>query len=358
MTILYGAMVSVMFVCAVWLSNISPQMHFGLKKWLAVFLFITSPLIFSNNALSHDVFNYIFNARMVVKYQLNPHVRVAMDLLYDPWTRFMHNVHTPAPYFYGWTALSLIPYILGFGKFLITYILFRIWSELGLLLSAVLIWFLMKKQSNQNVRSFVLMLLNPLLIIELVSNSHNDGWMMWPALASLYFILAWKMHRKQIVLRMTGSFSLLLFSISTKYATAVLAPIWLFVVLKNSEFADKLQALTEKLKVLSFNIFDVSAMLLFLPLLTARSQQFNPWYLSWSLLFYPLMKNKFLKYSVLILSVSSLFRYIPWMWYGAFDYNSQIDMNQKLITWVPLFSFCLIWLSYTVSKTLKKAYTS
>ena len=49
--------------------------------WLP--LLITSPLILSNNALSYDVFNYIFNAKMVVVYQANPHLQMALSFATD-----------------------------------------------------------------------------------------------------------------------------------------------------------------------------------------------------------------------------------------------------------------------------------
>ena len=35
-------------------------------------------LLLSHNALSHDMFNY-FNARMVVKYAMNPHIHTALE---------------------------------------------------------------------------------------------------------------------------------------------------------------------------------------------------------------------------------------------------------------------------------------
>src|SRR3989304_7698662 len=68
------------------------------------YLLIISPLIFASNALSYDIFNYIFNAKMLVIYHANPHLHTALEFAFDPWVRFMHNIHTPAPYGYGWTG--------------------------------------------------------------------------------------------------------------------------------------------------------------------------------------------------------------------------------------------------------------
>ncbi len=65
---------------------------------------------------SYDVFNYLFNAKMVWIYQVNPHIHAAIEFSRDPMLRFMQNVHTPAPYGYGSTALSLIPGLTWFTK--------------------------------------------------------------------------------------------------------------------------------------------------------------------------------------------------------------------------------------------------
>ncbi len=334
LTYAYVAIVFGQFFLSVFVSKRAKTFNFDFKHWLIAFFIVTAPLLFSNNALSHDVFNYIFNARMVIKYQMNPHVQVAQHFFYDPWIRFMHNIHTPAPYFYGWTALSLLPYVLGFEKFLLTWLLFRAWSALGLLLTFLIIWLMMKKLHKENRFHFSLLLFNPLLYIELISNSHNDGWLTWPALLSLYLVQPSKKNTKLSFGKIIVSLLLLLLSMSTKYVTILLVPIWLLFVLHAS--VDKFLNRFHLSVLRAFNLFDLSAFFLFLPLLSARSQQFHPWYLSWSIIFLPLMKNTYAKLALVVLSVSSMLRYVPWLYNGAFEYTPQIEMNEKLITWVPL----------------------
>ena len=53
---------------------------------------------------------------MVVDHSANPHISTAWDFVSDPWTRFVQNAHSPAPYGYGWTGLSVGPYLLGFKR--------------------------------------------------------------------------------------------------------------------------------------------------------------------------------------------------------------------------------------------------
>lgn len=339
----------------------------NLKKTIIIFLLTISPLIISVNALSYDVFNYIFNARMVLTYQANPHIKTALDFADDPWTKFMHNIHTPAPYGYGWTALSIIPYLLGQNKFLPTFMVFRLLSVLSLIL---LFLTLLKFQKKFDWRLLALFF-NPLLIIEIIANSHNDLWMMVPALLSLVIVAqsgnfvggaplsknvvnCWqckKLHWSQILL----SLLLLAFSISTKLASAVLIPVYLLLLTKNFALIKKLPSKILTIWQLAIEHWPLmSSVLLFLPLFTSRSQQFLPWYLSWSLVFIPLLANNQLSrwwtQILIIFSASSLMRYLPWLRYNEF--NTTIINQQKLITWLPAITYCLIIIISTVAKKL------
>lgn len=299
-------------------------------------LILGSPLLFASNALSYDVFNYIFNAKMVTVYHANPHVSVALDFAYDPWTRFMHNTHTPAPYAYGWTILSLVPYLLGFQKFLLVYSSFRIFSYLSYaLLGLVLLKFLKKEQSFLMALTF----LNPLVMIEVIGNSHNDLWMMVPALLSLLLI-----HKKssKLILTLPLSILLLLLSISIKMATILLAPVWLGLVIVNNTplLKKKFQTVSE---LISKHWALAASILLFLPLMTLRSQQFLPWYATWSVVWIPFFSfsdsnSHFSRVSklwaswLIALTISSLARYYPFLQAG--EYSPELLSLQKLITWL------------------------
>lgn len=173
--------------------------------------------------------------------------------------------------------------------------------------------------------------LNPLFLIEVVSNSHNDLWMMGLAITALAFIVH-KPNWKNTAL----SLLLLALSISMKFGTAVLFPVWLFLLVRRWKL--------KKLQWLNDYWPTAASILMFLPLLTDRSQQFNPWYLTWVLVWLPFVKASWWRKLVLVLSLSSLLRYVPWLWNGTF--TDQIILQQKLITWVP-FILCgvglLLW---------------
>lgn len=333
--------------------------NLGIREIVFIIAICVFPLLFSYNALSHDVFNYIFNAKMVVEYRANPHIQTALEYSHDEWVRFMHNVHTPAPYWYGWTILSLIPYLGGLGKFVTTWLVFRLWSVLGLVLLIIFQWKLLEKngQSQRKLSSLVLFVLNPLILIEIISNSHNDAWMMWPALASIYILMkeqsldiqkAWKM--------IIVSFGLLVFSLSIKIATMLLIPFWIYLVIRETALFTKLWKHTKNIWIkgeslkswIDDHLFDLMSLTMFLPLLTVRAQQFHPWYLLWPLSFLPFLELKWWRNALLILSVSSLFRYVPWMWAGAFEFTSTIQVHQKLITWIPFIIFLAGVAAHTV----------
>jgi hypothetical protein len=277
-------------------------------------------LLLGYNAYSHDIFNYLFNAKMVLRYQANPHVRVALDFPADLWLRFMHNVHTPAPYGYGWTLLSLLPFSLGLGKFFSAYLAMKLFMAAGLGLYLYFIWKLLELEKIKSAGyRFAMLAFHPLLLIETLMNGHNDVWMMWPALAGLY----WLRRRKSMVLAGVG----LAFSIFTKFATVLLLPVMLIEL-----------TFLRRLKQLDWwrgHWAELSALALLAPLLTTRSQQFHPWYLIWSLSFLPLINWKWLRYGLMGLSISSLYRYLPWI-LEKFEYSSAVELNMRLITWSGL----------------------
>lgn len=302
-----------------------------------MFAAIALVLLLGHNAYSHDIFNYLFNAKMVVQYQANPHVSVALDFPQDEWLRFMHNVHTPAPYGYGWTLVSLLPMALSWGKFLPAYVLMKLLVAAGLLLALFFVWKLLKMAKREHREFWWLVLaFNPLLLLETLLNGHNDVWMMWPALAAWYFA-----KRKKNFKQLFFIVLLLVFSISIKFATVVLVPLIIIEVVP-----------LPKIKLLQWmrdHWAEFSALALLVPLFTDRSQQFHPWYLIWSLSFLPFIDWKWLRYSLLGLSVSSLFRYYPWIQAG-FQYGEAIQLELRYITWSGLLVGVAYWLFETLQK--------
>jgi hypothetical protein len=335
----YTAIISVLFFSYGWLifetyAHSKQLSSFPLQLKICLVLLLSTPFVLASNALSYDVFNYIFNAKMVTFYQANPHVSVALDFANDPWTRFMHNTHTPAPYGYGWTVLSLLPFSFGFGKLLITWLNFKLFSWLAyLLLAGLYTWYLKKDWWKSLV-----LLANPLLLIEIIGNSHNDLWMLVPAVCSLILVSNLKLLNLKTIAVATA---LLMLSISIKLATVVLVP--LFIILLLSKIKSKLTQKSMPLITLFSENWPLFASLaLFVPLFLERSKWFLPWYISWPLVFIPLIQfsknntfNWFKKLWISILigfSISSLYRYLPFLLDG--NYAGQVIPQQIAVTWL------------------------
>lgn len=315
----------------------------GWQRWLLVGV-VSAPLVIASNALSYDVFNYLFNAKMIVVYGANPHISTALDFSQDLWVRFMHNIHTPAPYGYGWSGLSLLPYALGGGKLLPTLLSFRVFSWLSYLLLAGLYF---SRAKNQPWLTWAV-LLNPLVLIEIIGNSHNDLWMAVPAVASLLLVV--KPTKKSVgsFFTIVGSALLLAASISIKLATVAVLPVWLLLVAwpwLRLQFK-KIPLLLQLLESVYQNWALTASFLLFVPLLTERSKYFLPWYITWSLVWLPFIAVRKLGKRnsigqrlerwwiivVLSFSLSSLYRYVPFLLTGTYD--GQVVPNQIAVTWL------------------------
>lgn len=271
-------------------------------------------LMFSYPALSHDIFNYLMNAKMVLLYQANPHIRVALDFPFDPWLKFMNNVHTPAPYAYGFTALSLIPAFIGQYHLKITILLFRTMMVMAFWLLIKAQWQLADKKERFWVIAFAL---NPLVLIETVGNIHNDVVMMALLLGGFICVLKARVGSRWWYLAAGSLFCL---SVSVKYATLMaLVGLGSWYLLKKIK------------RPISFG--GTQAIAHFLPLLTARSQRFLPWYLIWPLSFLPLTKEPLIRETLLIFSFTGLLAYIPYLYTGEF--SQELLTVRTMILFMP-----------------------
>jgi hypothetical protein len=230
----------------------------------------------------------------------------------------MHNIHTPAPYFYGWTVLSLIPSFLGQNQLQLTIFLFRLFMILGWY------WWLKGITALGGKKYWLIALaINPLVLIEVVGNIHNDVYMMAPMVWSLYcFRRSWPKRNKWLWVACL----LFLFSISVKYASVM---ILVGVVMWKLG-----QVLNRKI---SWGGAQIIAH--FLPLLTRRSQWFLPWYLIWSLTFVPIAKEKIVQATLLMFTVTGLLSYIPFLLVG--EYTPSISFFRSLILFLPPLSYAV-----------------
>jgi len=166
--------------------------------------------------LSHDLFNYLFDARILTHYGLNPYTHTALDFQKDLWTRFMHWTHRTYPYGPTFLPLSLIPSFLGLGKFSLTFFLYKLMNGALYFLAVYLL-------NKKNKREALFFATHPLVIIEGLINAHNDMIAVSLGLIGIYLL-----GKKYNV----WSRVILLFSAGIKYVTIPL--LLLFVAVRHS----------------------------------------------------------------------------------------------------------------------------
>ena len=283
---------------------------FNFPKIWPILLIIIGAGLLAYPMFSHDIFNYLFNAKMVLVYGQNPHIHTALEFPKDEWTRFMHNTHTPAPYGYGWTAVSLLPVFLSFGKFTLAF-----WLTKALVIGfwglEIYLFYLIarKKYQKSEIWTRVLLLaLNPLILMETLIMGHNDSVMMAPVLLAIYLLL-FKNNLKNKI----SSFLLWTFSVSVKYATVVLAPFLIFIK--------------------KIDIFTWGGLALLLVLLT-RPGQLHSWYLHWGMVLLFLSPKKWALKMAILLTIGGLLRYTPFVCYGNWD--PPVPLFRYIILSVPL----------------------
>jgi hypothetical protein len=132
-----------------------------------VALITTGILLLAYPFLSRDLFNYMFDARMVTFYHVDPYFHKALDFPNDQWLRFMHWTHRSYPYGPTFLPLTLIPSFFAFGKLLLNFIFFKA------MFMSVYIWitYMLTKIKREYGLFFAT---HPLVIIEGLVNNHND----------------------------------------------------------------------------------------------------------------------------------------------------------------------------------------
>lgn len=284
-------------------------------------------LLFSYPAFSHDIFNYLFDARIVTKYQLSPYYFTALDFPHDQWIRFMHWTHRYFPYGPLWLGFSLVPSYIGFGKFVLTLFLFKLLFNFSTLGSA---WGIVKiasyKKSENVALALVYFALNPLILIEGLVSPHNEISMF--VFTILGFILL--LRRKRI-------FSILLFlvGVGIKFLPIVFLP---FVFIKKS--------LLEHRRF--FDVVALISIIITLPVVLFREPY--PWYFIPFIGFASLAHERLLKIVGIGLSIGLLLRYAPYLYYG--DYQPPVAVIQAIVLIVPIFISAMIFFLFRKKITL------
>lgn len=272
--------------------------------------------------LSSDVFNYLFDAKIIIKYHLNPYTHRAMDFPNDDWIRFMRWIHRYSPYGPMWLILSIPPALFSFGKFTLNLLLFKILMAVFHILNTYLIYLILRKiNPSKVILGVTLYGLNPLFIIEGIVNAHNDVVITTFILLSIYLVI----NKNNI-----ASFVSLIIGFLMKYFPILNLP-WLILFVVKNKLSIKtfifLNILTMILFTFIYSTFKISA-----PFVSsgATQTQFQPWYLFWTVPLVVLTLRKDFIAVTLVLSIGALMRYLPYLYWGDWSHGNTIVFMQTV----------------------------
>jgi len=254
-------------------------------------------LVFSYNAFSYDLFNYIFDARIASYYHLNPYLHKPSDFAGDPMLNFMRWTHRYYPYGPSWLILTVPISFIGLNVFLPTFFMFKILMALSFLGSCYLIYKISERIFPENkLLNVAFFAFNPLVLIESLVSAHNDIPMIFFLLLSIYLFL----QKKKILAWLSN-----IFSIGIKFSTGVLLP--LFIIL---EFLERTG------RKINWEKFFIASVILSLSTVLVASVRttFQPWYLVFPLAMAAFIPKKlYIFIPSLVASVFAVAIYIPYV---------------------------------------------
>lgn len=275
--------------------------------------FLTSLiLLFSYPFLSHDFFNYLFDAKIITFYHQNPYLHKALDFPGDPWLRFMHWTHRTYPYGPSWLILTLIPSFLSFGKFILNMIFFKL---LFLIFYCASVFYL----SKIDKKAGLFFATNPLVIIEGLISPHNDLIATSFAIIGICYLLFTKAQITQSLKKLLkGDRSQNLFAFIHFPLSAGIKYITLPALLLRPNRKSYLNKLALVLTIL-------------LIVYVSYSGEIQPWYFLNLLIFLPYFPN--ILYKLQFFFFGLIMSYYPYIRLGGWDTKEKVILKHQII-WV------------------------
>jgi len=275
--------------------------------WRVIFV-VTALLVLSYPAaFSYDFFNYMFTAKTVLVYHQNPYVVTPLQFAgLDPWTNFMRWTHLTTAYTPLWIGLSLLPYVLGFGYFILVMFAMKCMVAGFYLLAC---WAITRVATSidgkKQAHVLALFALNPLILIESLVSGHND------IVLVAFALLSVGMYVQKDMLK---AWFFLACSIAAKFMTISMIPVYLFR--RGRQYM-------------------LGAMFFGLLIVLVR-REFLPWYWVWILPFVALNfeKVKLVRFAALV-SFGLVLSYAPYTYFG--EYSKVEQLWKTWIIWGSVF---------------------
>ncbi len=273
------------------------------KKQLWIIIIGASVILFfSYNAFSYDLFNYIFDAKIVTHYHQNPYEHKALDYFGEPMLGFMHWTHRTYPYGPVWLLLTVPLSFVGFGYFLGTLMLFKLLMLVSYLATVFFLGKILRRIAPQNeLFGLTFFALNPLVIIESLISAHHDIVMMAFVFWGLFLLIEKKYVRSLI---------LLILSVGIKFASIFFLPMFIGAYMLGRKKTIDWQ----KLFMLTIALMTLSV------IFASFRTELQPWYLLWVLPLVALCTTKkWLVFPAITMSFGLMLHYIPYFYTGNWD---------------------------------------
>jgi hypothetical protein len=211
------------------------------------FVLLTGALLAAVLLLSYplgaiDVLVYAIYTRGWALHGLNPlAVSPAQYPAGDPWLSLAAEwINAPSPYGPVWQVLSLGAYYAGGGDFLLQIYALKALAILAYLGCAIVIYRILRQtRSDWALAGTLAFAWNPLVLIEVARDAHNDIVMIFFMLAAVWALTS--ARRKNSPLLYDGLVCLLLaLSVLTKFITIVIGPFFLLALMsRGSRWRDR-----------------------------------------------------------------------------------------------------------------------
>lgn len=280
-------------------------------------------LLISYPAFSYDIFNYIATAKVTFQYQENPYVIMPIEIPNEPMLSYTRAANKLALYGPTWIAFTSFPFLSGFGKPFATIVSFKL--LVGFFYAAV-VYMIYRKTKRWDATLWFAA--NPLVLIEVLVNGHNDITMMALALGG---IVLWQ--RENRLIKVSG-IVLWAASVCIKGATIVLLPLFFF---PPKDWG----------KIVIFGFW----LMFLIFLISPFREEMYPWYAVWWLsfaAFTPMKKQSCIHGFSYWLSFGLMLRYLPWI--ATREYGGITPAARIILTVIPVIIYLVLSL-----KSLKRS---
>lgn len=324
---IYIGILVLLFACSLWLLRLSWKKELA-PKTIWIMIVVTGIILaFSYNAFSYDLFNYIFDAKLITHYHVNPYLYKALDFPHDPMLSFMHWTQRTYPYGPIWLGVTVPLSFIGFQFFMPTFYLFKLLMAGSYIGTAYFIHKIMQKVDEEHsLPALIFFTCSPLVLIEGLVSAHNDMVMIFLATMGIYFLIENKYVR---------AFFLLGLSIATKFATVFILPLFMGVLYGHMK----------KQKINWPFLFVLFSLCMIVPVVAASLRtNFQPWYVLYAMPFAALaVRNYYIAIPYTIFSLFALLEYVPFLYKG--DWNDPVPQILTYTTYAGIiFSLLCIFL--------------